>query len=173
MTDRQTPEVARQADPFIELVAEVFRIHRRIRSLFSEPAESTGLTRIQNSLLATVIETNNRHTVAQLGRSLGYPRQVIQRTTNELIDRGLLEMVDNPADRRARFVFPTEAGLELKSIADEWARRVSGELQSDMEIGLCGKITADLQQLRKAIDEHTKRKAATRSAFETSTGSAR
>lgn len=141
-------------DPFIELVAEVFRIHRRIRALFAESSESTGLTRIQNSLLATVIETNHRHTVAQLGRNLGYPRQVIQRTTNELISRGLLCMEDNPSDKRARYVVSTEAGRNLKSVADAWARRVSNALLSDLDDGFCERITADLQQLRQKIDHH-------------------
>lgn len=155
------PGGAAPPDPFIELVAEVFRIHRRIRTLFSVSSDSTGLTRIQNSLLATVIETDHRHTVAQLGRNLGYPRQVIQRTTNELIERGLLRMEDNPGDKRARFVVSTEAGRDLKSIADAWARQISGELMAHLDNGLCKQITADLQQLRQAIDDHSGKQDAT------------
>lgn len=169
MTDQQPLEDASligsggdtPPDPFIALVSEVFRLHRRIRSLFSDSTVSTGLTRIQNSLLATVIETHHRHTVAQLGRNLGYPRQVIQRTTNELIERGLLRMEDNPSDKRARYVVSTEAGRHLKSVADACARQVSGELLSDLDDGLCEKITADLQQLRQRMDNHARRQAAT------------
>lgn len=168
MTDQSAPQTLRitpkrggatSPDPFIELVAEVFRIHRRIRSLFTESAGSTGLTRLQNSVLATVIETHHRHTVAQLGRNLDYPRQVIQRTTNELIERGLLCMEDNPSDKRARFVAATPAGKELKSIADAWASQISGGLLSDLDDGLCEKITVDLQRLRQTIDHHTDRRA--------------
>lgn len=150
------PMTSPKNDPFIALITEIFRIHGRFRLLFQGSAGSTGLTRIQNAVLATVIETQHPRTVAQLGRSLGHPRQVIQRTTNELIDRGLLGMQDNPADRRAKVVVPTPDGLALKSTADAWAKEISSQLLAGLEGGLCERITADLTTLRGAIDVYVR-----------------
>jgi len=105
-------------------------------------------------VLATVIEADNPPTVSQLGRNLGYPRQVIQRKTNELINRGLLRMKDNPANRRACVLVPTSKGFDLKAFADECTRLNSAELLTKLETDLCYKITADLRTLRVAIDGH-------------------
>jgi DNA-binding MarR family transcriptional regulator len=142
------------SDPFIVLMTEIFRIRGRFRLLFQNFEGSTGLSRIQHAVLATVIEADNPPTVSQLGRNLGYPRQVIQRKTIELINRGLLHMKDNPVDRRACVLVPTRKGLDLKVVADEWTKLNSAELLTKLEPGLCGKITADLRTLRVTIDGH-------------------
>lgn len=154
------------SDPFIVLMTEIFRIRGRFRLLFQDFEGSTGFSRIQYAVLATVIEADDPPTVSQLGRNLGYPRQVIQRKANELIDRGLLRMKDNPAHKRACVLVPTRKGLDLKVIADEWTKLNSAELLTKLEPGLCDKITADLRTLRVAIDGHIRHDGDRTSAVE-------
>lgn len=55
----------------------------------------------------------------ELARLSGRHKQIVGRLVDELADLGYAERRADPADRRAKLVFPTERGLALMIRADE------------------------------------------------------
>src|SRR5690242_20280581 len=102
---------SRSANPFVEMIDEVLRMGGRIRSMFGEVNAGAGLSAMETTVLTAVVEARFPPTVPQIGRSLGHPRQVIQRAVNALLERGYLDTSDNPEHKRARLLTPTAEGL--------------------------------------------------------------
>ncbi|MFC7591798.1 MarR family winged helix-turn-helix transcriptional regulator [Nonomuraea antimicrobica] len=50
--------------------------------------------------------------VAGIARAMGMTRQGVQRIADLLVERGLAEYRPNPAHRRAKLLWPTDAGRE-------------------------------------------------------------
>jgi DNA-binding MarR family transcriptional regulator len=88
-----------------------------------------GLTGAQMLMLATVVRAERPPTVPQIGRSLGHSRQAVQRLVGVLVERGLVETVDNPDHKRARRLVATPAGRAAHESSDRrsrsWAARVT------------------------------------------------
>jgi len=143
-----------EADPFIQIINEVLRVHGRVRPLFEEIERATGLSNMELAVLASVAEAREPRTVSELGRSLGHPRQVIQRTTNELVTRGLITTQVNPFHKRAPVLALTAEGRSLKDIADGIARRIGEKVRANLDRASCDAAIASLRLARKAIDEH-------------------
>lgn len=142
------------SDPFLAVIRELLRIHSKIRRLFRQVEDSTGLSTMELAVLATIAESSFPLTASDIGRRLGYPRQVIQRTANELAARGLSEGRANPAHRRAQLLVLTPAGVELKAVADRRAREISATLLKGLEVARCADLAAELRNVRAAIDGH-------------------
>ena len=111
-------------EPFISLIHEMLRLHGRIRPIFESVEKATGLSNMELSILSSIGESHHAVTVAELGRSLGRPRQVIQRTVNAMVTSQLLEMADNPRHKRAKVVGLTPTGQTLKA-----NQRMSGSVR--------------------------------------------
>jgi DNA-binding MarR family transcriptional regulator len=94
-----------------------------------------GLTGSQNLVLTAVVRAERPPTVPQIARSLGHSRQAVQRLADVLVDRGLVETVDNPDHKRARRLVPTSTGRTAYREADllsrTWARRVTHDLSDE------------------------------------------
>ena len=142
--------------PVIALIDEVLRLNSRLRTIFEGTTEFTGLSSMQLAVLTAVTESRHPPTVPQIGRSLGNPRQVIQRAANVLVDEGLIETRDNPNHKRAPLLVVTQAGQNLKHKADLHAIASADELLSVIETGDCEKLTDDLHDLRGKIEAHIK-----------------
>src|SRR5688500_17577937 len=104
--------------PLVGLVDETQRLNGRLRSVFAASRQSVGLGDSEIMVLNAVVEADHAPTVAQIGRSLGHPRQLIQRAANSLREAGFIESADNPDHRRALLLKPTGAGIALKRKAD-------------------------------------------------------
>lgn len=148
--------LSRPLNPFVEMVDEVLRISGRIQSVFTELNQGTGLSGIETTVLAAVVEARVAPTVPQIGRSLGHPRQVVQRTVNTLVEAGLLETHDNPDHKRARLLVATQQGLALKAAIDRRAKEITDGLLKQIKPELCRRITNDLHQVRITIENHVK-----------------
>lgn len=155
MSERETKTMdASASDPFLALIRELLRIHSKIRRLFRQVEVATGLSTMELAVLATIAETSFPLTASDIGRRLGYPRQVIQRTANELAARGLSEGRPNPAHKRAQLLMLTPAGIELKAVADQRAKQISATLLKGLEPATCGDLAGELRNVRAAIDSH-------------------
>lgn len=66
---------------------------------------------------------------AELARRIGISRQAVHKTLNEMTGLGLIELVPNPDDQRAKVVIPTERGREQIALA----RQVLAELERELE----------------------------------------
>lgn len=139
-------------DPFIRLINEVLRIHGRTRAVFYGVELETGLPVMELSVLASVAEGRGPLTVSELGRSLGHPRQVIQRAANQLVSAGLLRFEHNPRHKRAKVLTITPDGTALKARADARAELIAREIVSVLGKEICGQSVAQLRQVRMAMD---------------------
>jgi len=108
MQERRFPEFERFAD-------EVARLRGRMRALFSDARAESGLGEMELTVLTATVNAATAPTVAQIGRSLGHPRQVVQRAANRLVELGLIELTDNPGHKRASLLVATPAGEKLKA----------------------------------------------------------
>src|SRR5690242_1625229 len=128
---------SRSANPFYEMIDEVVRMGGRIRSIFGDVSAGAGLSVMETTVLTAVAEARAPPTVPQIGRSLGHPRQVIQRAVNALVERGYLDTSENPEHKRARLLMATADGLRLKQEANARANQIAELLLKDMDGDLC------------------------------------
>ncbi len=89
----------------------------------------------------------------QIGRSLGHPRQVIQRAVNVLVDKGLIETAPNPDHKRAPLLIATPAGEQLKDQIDARAIEAADELMQVLDSTRCEHLTGELRRLRNDIEQ--------------------
>jgi DNA-binding MarR family transcriptional regulator len=118
-----------------------------------------GLTGSQNLVLSAVVRAERPPTVPQIARSLGHSRQSVQRLADVLVDRGLVDTIENPDHKRARRLVPTTVGRTAHREADllsrAWARRVTRGLSDDQ----LGGVVETLRTLRHNIEADTARQA--------------
>lgn len=151
----------KQYHPVIALIDEVLRLNSRLRTIFEGTTEFTGLSSMQFTVLTAVTESRSAPTVPQIGRSLGHPRQVIQRAANVLVAEGLIDTQDNPNHKRAPVLVATEAGRRLKQEADQRAIASADELLTTIDIPDCETLTGELHDLRGKIEAHIKSRSRT------------
>ncbi|MDE8653519.1 MarR family winged helix-turn-helix transcriptional regulator [Novosphingobium album (ex Liu et al. 2023)] len=138
--------------PLVGLVDETSRLHGRLKSAFAAARQSVGLGPSESMVLNAVVEAERPPTVAQIGRSLGFPRQIVQRAANALRDAGLLEAADNPDHKRAALLVPTERGIALKRQADAMADAIAEELIPALDMQDVHEAIEALHKIRKQLE---------------------
>jgi len=144
----------RQANPMAMLYDEIARINGRIKSVFAHVNRLTGLSSMESTVLTAVVEARVAPTVPQIGRSLGHPRQVIQRAVTALVADGLIETAANPNHKRAPLLLPTRRGRALKQDADGYAIEASNALLRSLDREKCQRVAEDLKELRSGIEAY-------------------
>jgi DNA-binding MarR family transcriptional regulator len=134
------------------LISEVFLLQGRLTSIFAAIREVADLSGVETLTLSAVISADRPVTVPQIGRSLGHARQVVQRAANVLEGRGLLTTKNNPGHKRAAFLVPTPAGLELKRQFDGVADEIMAILARDLDPASVRDTRDGLRQLRKVVE---------------------
>lgn len=97
------------ASPFLmmNLLSAVYWFDEALQAALKE-AGISNVTRAQSMLIANISAGESRAT--RIARNLGVTRQAISLMIAELEGRGLVEVVPDPDDRRARIVrFPEQA----------------------------------------------------------------
>lgn len=140
-----------QDHPLIAVVDEITRLRGRLGELFAAIEYAPDLSRLQTLVLASALEAPAAPTVPQIGRSLGHPRQVIQRAANELVERGLLRKAANPDHKRAALLVPTARALELKQASDRAALALAQEVLADFGAERTGELAATLRDFREFL----------------------
>ena len=138
--------------PLVRLVDEVSRLNGRLKSVFAASRQSVGLGDSETMVLNAVVEAERPPTVAQIGRSLGHPRQIVQRAANSLRDAGLIEARDNPDHKRAPILQPTARGTALKRKADMTAESIAESLLPALDLANVREATAALCTIRQQIE---------------------
>lgn len=141
-------------NPMIKLVDEVTRIQGRLHRLFAGVREESGLGGTDNLVLAAILESDTPPTVPQIGRSLGHPRQVIQRSVNKLEEDGLIAKLPNPAHKRAPLLSATPRGTELKQRADRQALASADDFLAGVDRERMNALADELCETRRAIEAH-------------------
>ena len=138
---------------FSELLVEVFRVNGLLLAAGDALTRPNGLTSARWQVLGVV--DHGPVTVAQVARTMGLTRQSVQQTADALARDGMVEFVDNPADRRARLMALTETGRAALRHVEErqagWASAIGARLpHTDLRAALA--VLRDLGDLLE--DEH-------------------
>ena len=139
-------------NPLVVLVDETSRLNGRLKSVFADVRRSVGLGESEMMVLTAVVEAEHAPTVPQIGRSLGYPRQLIQRAANALIDQGLIETASNPDHKRAALLRATDRGVALKRDADARADAIASALSSVIDLEAARNTTRALGAIRRQLE---------------------
>lgn len=148
--------------PLVALVDETIRLNSRLRSVFGTARAGCALNDSEHMVLNAVVEAGQAPTVAQIGRSMGQARQLVQRAANSLREAGLIESCDNPDHKRAALLRPTPAGIALKREIDMRADAIAAELVPGLDGGEIRAAAAALQDIRKQIEARLKQAARAR-----------
>ncbi|MDQ3783901.1 MAG: MarR family transcriptional regulator [Actinomycetota bacterium] len=143
---RETPEQPNHPD----LGALAARLLFGVQDGLYEALEAAGfadVTRLHGAVFAHLDEEGTRS--SELARRSGRHKQVIGRIVDELESLGYVERRPEPADRRAKLVVPTERGVDVIRMSDEFI----GELERRQAQRL-GRAEYDRfkQSLRKVTD---------------------
>ena len=153
----------RQTHTMILMFDEVTRLSTRLQSLFVGARSPTGLSSMEAMVLAAVVEAVSPPTVPKIGRSLGHARQVVQRATNSLIEKGLIKDGPNPDHKRAALLRATDEGTAIKTLADTRAIAAADALLREIDADICKQLTDQMRDLRHEIESHLRaREAETR-----------
>lgn len=71
-----------------------------------------AVTRPQSMVMANIVLGVRRP--SDIARRLGVSRQAIHATINQMIDLGIVALVDDPANRRVKLVAPTDQGETMR-----------------------------------------------------------
>ena len=140
------------SNPVVALIDEVVRIHGRLKSIFASVRATTGLSAMELTVLTAVVESHVAPTVPQIGRSLGNPRQVVQRAANALISAKLLQTTPNPHHKRAPLLQATPRGQTVKRKADASAAKAMHSLLRGIDAVKCRRVAGELRELRGAFE---------------------
>jgi len=142
----------------VGLVDEISRLQGRLRSTFAGSRRALGLGESEMMVLNAVVEADRSPTVPQIGRSMGSPRQLVQRAANALIAQGLIETAPNPDHKRAALLVATARGLEMKRVADANADAIGAELAEAIDESAARAATVALREVRKALEARLREK---------------
>ncbi|MDB5715814.1 MAG: MarR family transcriptional regulator [Sphingomonadales bacterium] len=137
---------------FIQFLDEITRARGRTTAVFRGIRTMHGLTEVENVVLTAVTGASHPPTVPQIGRSLGHPRQVIQRAADALVVRGLIDWRDNPDHKRARLLTATAEGERLRHLADVAGIERAAQFSSGIDPDLLAATVAGLRTIRESIE---------------------
>jgi DNA-binding MarR family transcriptional regulator len=143
--------------PLVGLVDEVIRINGRLKSLFAESRQITGLGQSEMMVLNAVVEAERAPTAAQIGRSLGQPRQLVQRAADALIAEQLIETAPNPDHKRAVLLKATPRGVEIKRMSDARAEEIAAGFDGAVDLEGARAATQALRSLRRQLEAQLRR----------------
>ena len=138
--------------PLALLADEVIRLNSRLKSLFADARRPDGLGDAELTVLNAVVEADQAPTVSQIGRSLGLPRQIIQRAANSLIEAGLIEALPNPDHKRAVLLRASAEGTARKRAFDMRADALAEAVTGPLDAASIGEAASALRLIRKDLE---------------------
>jgi len=147
-------ETQAKVSELFTILGESHRLGVRLLQMFAQVREDSGLSGIEVLTLIGIARAARAPTVPQIGRSLGHPRQVIQRAVRVLEEEGLVELRPNPGHKRAALLFATEKGHALGGRVDGQSAEIVADLTRGLDLDLA-ELTAmseGLVTLRRRID---------------------
>lgn len=145
---------------FERFADEVARLRGRMRALYADTRAASGLPEMELTVLTAVVNAAAPPTVAQIGRSLGHPRQVVQRAANRLAELGLMSFADNPDHKRASLIVATDAGHALKAADHERAQAITDALLTRIDGAAFAAAASQLHAIRAEIEAYLRERDA-------------
>ncbi len=138
--------------PLVGLVDETIRLNSRLRSVFGAARQESPLNDSEQMVLNAVVEAEKAPTVAQIGRSMGQARQLVQRAANALRAQGLVEAVPNPDHKRAVLLRATARGTQVKRALDRRADAIATRLGRDLDEASLTEAAGALRSIRRDLE---------------------
>lgn len=145
---------------FERFADEVARLRGRMRALYADTRSASGLAEMELTVLTAVVNAATPPTVAQIGRSLGHPRQVVQRAANRLGELGLVAFADNPEHKRASLIVATASGRALKATDHARAQAVTKAVLGRIDSKAFADAADRLNAIRCGIEAYLKESGA-------------
>lgn len=139
---------------FERFADEISRMRGRMQALYADTRAETGLSKMEITVLTAVVNASRSPTVAQIGRSLGHPRQVVQRAANRLAAADLILFADNPEHKRASLILPTDAGRKVKAADHQRAQAVTHAILSRIDEAEFATAANQLHAIRIEIENY-------------------
>jgi DNA-binding MarR family transcriptional regulator len=137
----------RETRPIDELIFEIFRVNDRLLAIGDATVKDLGLTSARWLVLGAIALSHSPMTVAEIARTMGLTRQAVQRLANDMAGVGLVDMQDNPRDRRARVISLTDNGREAyESALARWRAEWTAQME---EILTEDEIVETMRRLRR------------------------
>lgn len=84
------------------------------------------VTRPQSMVMVNFVTGVDRP--SDIARNLGISRQAIHSTIAQMVEMGMFELKDDPADGRSKLIAITPKGLAMRADANEAVQRLTAEL---------------------------------------------
>jgi DNA-binding MarR family transcriptional regulator len=146
VVNRAAADVDQALASFIADVLELGGLFRRVADRI---AKQEGLT--QTTWYALSVFSGEPLTVSQAARRLGTTRQAVQRTTNELVGRGLADTRPNPEHRASPLIVLTPSGREALTRVSTAASRARREWFGDSDVAGLDAAHTEVRRLRDAL----------------------
>ena len=85
------------------------------------------VTRPQSMVMVQVVRGVTRP--SDIARNLGVSRQAVHTTINQMVELGLLDLRDDPGDRRSKRVVIAPNGQKMRTVAQQAVAELSAELE--------------------------------------------
>lgn len=141
-SDKQLIEYLRRKS-LMQLLLNYYEwFDENLQAMLSSSGEA-AFSKSQSTIFINLAE--GRNTAVDIARHLGVSKQAVNKTVNELVDRGYLRLTVDDQDKRIKRIEPTTAGLEKG--------RQASEALLALEKELAGKIGEEaFHSLRKALE---------------------
>ena len=150
------PDATPPTELMIDLIDEVIRGQTRIALVYELAGGAEELNRTGRAVLTAVVRAATPPTVPQIGRSLGYPRQTIQRQAEDLVRLGFIEFVDNPDHKRARRLIATPAGAAWYEKGHRLALEWAADFTKDLDPRALATAVAVLREVRHRLERQAR-----------------
>jgi DNA-binding MarR family transcriptional regulator len=137
------------------LVADVYHLAGAFRRLGSGIARRVGQTQAQWQVLSVI--SGGPRTVAQIARRLGYARQSVQRTADQLIRGRLARYMPNPDHKKSPLVEITDQGTNTLARITREAEKWHCELALDLKPGELATALRVVRHLCSAVESGSRK----------------
>jgi DNA-binding MarR family transcriptional regulator len=112
------------------------------------------LTSAKWQVLGAVALGSAPQPVSRIAREMGLTRQAVQRSVNELVADGILELVPNPHHQRAPLVLMTSEGKAVYQCAGERQRPWAAALSAGLSERALGEALDLIRNIRLKLEEN-------------------
>ncbi len=123
---------------FTEVVLETFKVGGLLNIEGDKMTKEFGLTASRWKILGAIELSDTPLTISEIGRLMGQSRQAVQRLVDLMTKDKLLQQLENPNHKRAKFVQLTPQAktlyLQLDKKQTQWADHLSVDIKkSELE----------------------------------------
>lgn len=147
-----SPPAAPEVELIIQFIDEMTRGRSRLTSVIARMQKDARYKGLAATVLTAVVRAGTPPTVPQIGRSLGLPRQTIQRHVDQLVADGMVRLVHNPDHKRAMRLEATDAGRACYARSNDATKQWAVDFVEGMDRDALAKTVATMREIRKKLE---------------------